>query len=81
MTSLGVEVSWDPREQLVSPTWRSCKIGVFELGLDRGVGVHQVKNGDRGSDRGDNMCQVIEVRKHLVFSGMTNDLLWPELKG
>ena len=48
MTSLGVEVSWDPREQLVSSTWRSCKIGVFELSLDRGVGVHQVKNGDKG---------------------------------
>lgn len=43
MKSFGVEVRWDHRGQLVSSTWKSCKLRVFELGLGGGV-----KNGDEG---------------------------------
>ena len=42
-------------------------MGVFELGLDGGVGVHQVNNGDKGVLTEGATCKIIELREHLVF--------------
>lgn len=67
MTSLGVEVKWDSREQLTSSAWSLQSMGVFELGLDGGVGVHQVKNGGKDVLTEGATCKIIELRQHLVF--------------
>lgn len=67
MTSLGVEVKWDSREQLTSSAWSLQSIRVSELGLDGGVGVRQVKNGDKGVLTEGATCKIIELREHLVF--------------
>ena len=37
------------------------------VGLDGGVGVHQVKNGDKGVLTEGATCKIIELREHLVF--------------
>lgn len=67
MTSLGVEVKWDSREQLTSSARSLQSIRVSELGLGGGVGVRQVKNGDKGVLTEGATCKIIELREHLVF--------------
>lgn len=67
MTSLRAEAKWDSREQLTSSAWSLQSTGVFELGLDGGGGVHQVKNGDKGVLTEGATCKIIELREHLVF--------------
>lgn len=39
----GVEVFWG----LQCSTWKSCRTQVFELGLEGGMGIHQLEDGER----------------------------------